>query len=203
MANASVKISVDPTKVVQATAVGDSITAGFGPSPPTGIGGYRYPLYLANPGLTFSGTMFAVGYHEGYSGFTIEQISAVVLPLLDTVLVPTAILLTAGTNNINGSGETAAATKAKLDTFIAALLAKTCVTKVLVGTIPPIAAFLAVSAAYNALILATAPAGGATYHDTTSTLVIPTDFADGLHPNTLGYAKMAALWGVAVQAQLF
>lgn len=175
-----------------ALAVGDSITAGA----PGGFGGYRAPLFAANPGLIYKGRNFSVGYHEGYGGFTIEQISAEVLPFVD-YYAPSMITLIAGTNNIAAS-ETAAAVFAKLQTLATDLKAKASVALVLVGTIPHYQAFLAVQTAYNALILGWAPPAGISVHDVTSTLIYPTDFADAVHPNTAGYNKMAALWSPAV-----
>ena len=177
-------------------AIGDSITLGGAQL----LGGYRAPLFTANPGLVYKGPMFSVGYHAGYSGYRIDQISAAVLPIID-IYAPAIVTLIAGTNNIN-QGQTAAVTFAALQVLAAAIKAKASVTNLLVGTIPPLNAFPAVQAAYNASILAWVPGAGIQVLDVSGGVIYPTDFSDALHPNTAGYAKMSAVWSPAIAAIL-
>lgn len=190
-------ISCDPSSIHTTVAVGDSITQGG----PALLGGYRAPLFRANPGLKFLGREYFVGYNEGYGGYRIDEIAAVVLPYLPSI-APDAVLLLAGTNNIF-QGQSAATAFALYQQFAIDLKAIVGVNHVLVATIPEVSTAPAVRAAYNALVMGWSPPAGITVHDISGTLIYPTDYADGLHPNQAGYDKMAIEWDTAVQAVVF
>ena len=180
-----------------AMAVGDSITLGAADN----VGGYRLPLFRANPALNLVGREWSFGYHEGWSGFTIAQISNQVLPIVDN-FAPSLILLIAGTNDLN-TGGTAAATYSALITLAQNLKAKASVQFVEIGTIPFLNSAPAAQAAYNSLILGTPnPAPGVFTNDISSSLVFPGDYSDSLHPNEVGYGKMASAWSPVVAALL-
>lgn len=177
-------------------AIGDSLTIGA----PGTTGGYRAPLFASNPAMNLVGTMWLAGYHEGYNGFRIDQISPSVLPFVD-IYTPSMIILMAGTNDI-AQGQSAASTLTELMAFVAALKAKASVDWVLVCTIPTMSTFVAESAAYNAGILGTVPPAGTVIVDASGTLIFPADFVDALHPTDAGYAKIALGMDAAVAAIL-
>jgi lysophospholipase L1-like esterase len=179
-----------------AMAIGDSITQGGAQL----IGGYRLPLFTANPGLVYKGPMWSFGYHAGYSGYRIDQISAAVLPIIDTY-APMIVTLICGTNNLI-QGQTAAVTFAAMQTFAAAIKAKASVTNVLVGTIPYLLTAPTEQATYNADIMAWSPPAGIAVYDVSGGVNYPADFSDSLHPNTVGYAKMEAVWNTPIAALL-
>ena len=190
-------ISCDPASIHATMSVGDSLTLGA----PSNLGGFRAPIFKANPGIKFVGRQFSVGYNEGYSGYRIDQIAAVVLPIKDD-FSPDAILFIAGGNDIL-QGQSAAATLTELFQFADDLMAKASIDNVLIGTIPFLITNPTVQADYNAGILAATPAAGITCHDISSTLIYPTDFADALHPNQIGYQKMGIEFSSAIQAVLY
>ena len=188
-------ISCDPASIHSTVCVGDSITQG------ALLGGYRPPLFKADPGLKMIGRNYLVGFHEGYGGYRIDEIAAVVLPYLPSIS-PDTVLLLAGTNNIF-QGQSAATAFALYEQFAIDLKAVSGVNHVLVATIPNVATAPAVRTAYNALVMAWSPPAGITVHDISSTLIYPTDYTDGLHPNQIGYQKRAIEWNTAVQAVVF
>ena len=197
-ARAASFISCDPASIHTTIAVGDSITLGG----PGLVGGYRAPLFRANPGLKLVGRLFSYGYHEGHSGLRIDEISALVLPIIPS-FAPSVILLLAGTNNLN-QGQTSAVAFPLLQQFAIDLKAFPSVSHVLVATIPYLNSQPVQQGLFNASILSWAPPAGITVHDICGTLVYPADFADALHPSTAGYQqKMEPAWSTAVQAVVF
>lgn len=182
--------------------IGDSITFGsIGLDTVGVIGGYRAPLFVANPGMIAAGSFFAYGYHNGYRGLRIDEMSPLALVAVPK-FAPSMILLMAGTNDIN-QGESGAATFIELQNFAIAIKANSGVDQLLVSTIPWLNAAHTQESAYNAAILAWSPPAGIQVVDASGALIYPTDFAaDGLHPITIGYAKMAAGWSPAVSALL-
>ncbi len=176
-------------------AVGDSLTQGATEL----VGGYRLPLFGLNPGLILVGRNYSSGFHEGYGGYTINQISATVLPIVDT-FAPSLILLMAGTNDI-ALGQDAASTLVEYMQLANDFKAKASVAYVIMSTIPYLFTHIAEQTAYNAALLATIPPAGIIITDASGTLTYPADF-NGSHPNLAGYAKMAIGWDPSVNALL-
>lgn len=188
-------INVDPAFVATAMFIGDSITTG------APDGGFRVPIFNANPGLDLKGQFDFKGRHESISGFRIDQIAPIALAAIDFYL-PKVALVMAGTNDIN-QGQSGASTLTEMQTFATDILAKPSVDIVLVSTIPYLNAFPVEQAAYNAGLLAWAAPAGITVTDTTFNLVFPGDFFDGLHPNSAGYTKIANNWIPVIQSVVF
>ena len=195
--NSIVKISCTPGSTANFVPVGDSLTLGY----PSQVGGYRAPLFAANPGCIMQGRFSTFGLCEGYNGATISTISAAVLPYLPLLLpAPKYILLIAGANDLV-AGTTPAATLTLLENFITAMFAaQASISKILVGT-TPVGANGFGQSTYDALILGISMTNVITV-DVSGTLVYPTDYDDGSHPSIAGYAKMAAQWSPAVAALL-
>jgi lysophospholipase L1-like esterase len=182
-------------------AIGDSITMGS-----DGAGGYRLPLAALEPTLRMVGTQTTGGggHHEGVSGAHISDLRELVLPRVADQ-APTTILLIAGTNDIILAAATVPDILTDLVLLAEQLLALPSVTRVLVGTIPPrdvgdplkdetdafnagiAAAFAAASNGINVVDVC----GGLTFSG-------PDEMADGVHPNTAGYADMAARWAAVL-----
>jgi lysophospholipase L1-like esterase len=188
--------------------LGDSITWGEGSS--TG-NGYRGPLWdkLAADGhpLDFVGTLRGGSMsdpdNEGHSGYRIDQIAA----LADASLTryrPNVVTLEIGTNDLNGNYQPSTAT-ARLKSLVNQITAA-------VPDAPVLVASLVVStsgteeqyrAAYNQAIpqiVSEAQAAGkhVAYVDMSS--LTTADLADTLHPNDMGYQKMADAFHRGIQA---
>ncbi len=187
--------------------LGDSITRGFKSSSDDG---YRGPLYkaLVDEGnvLDFvgsqrSGAMFDPDV-EGYNGYRIDQIAALVNEKL-TTYHPNLITLHIGTNDIGQSYQVSTAPQ-RLASLIDQILAVdpkiTIIVAQLICNATP--AIQALTDAYNskipAIIAERAKAGKHVSMVSMSALT-PADLADGLHPNDDGYQKMAEAWNAAIQ----
>jgi len=213
--------------------LGDSITDGLGG---TG-GGYRDRLHLLlnNAGDSFnlvgSATDNATAallasdqhYHEGHSGYRIDQIEGNLTGIVSSApaqdtnngghwfdggiavgrapVFPDLILLHIGTNDA-----TQGRSPAQMQTSLQSLLTKIRVTRpnaqVIVASLirrTDNANLEATQVSYNSAIPGIVAAQGANFHflDMHSVLV-PSDLVDGLHPNQTGYNKMADAWIPAV-----
>ncbi len=187
--------------------LGDSITRGF---KSTSDDGYRGPLYAAlkNRGVALdfvgsqrAGSMFDPDV-EGYNGYRINQIAA----LVDTALAtyhPNLITLHIGTNDFGQNYQVATAPKrlaALLDQIITDDPKVTILVAQLVCNATPSVQTLidAYNAKVAAIVQARAKAGKHVYLVSMKALTAA-DLADGLHPNDAGYQKMADAWDAAIQ----
>lgn len=207
------EVSAPPTDrmaTAAATAVplrimplGASSTVGGG-SPATA--GYRGPLQelLARDGVAVD----LVGSyrdgpasvrdrdHEGHGGATIADLEPSVRGWIRQS-APDVVLLHAGTNDLlHGVG--AAVTAQRLDTLLGAIAAESAAHVVVAGVWAPLPQRTAARAEFARLaagVVARRRALGQsiTYVDT-STLLRPSEFADGLHANAGGYQRIAAMW---------
>jgi lysophospholipase L1-like esterase len=191
---------------VRVMPLGDSITDGFNVP-----GGYRISLWqqLAAGGYTvdFTGSGFngpaALGDHdhEGHSGWRIDQLDANIVTWLRNTN-PHTVLLHIGTNDLNQNFDIANA-PARLSALIDKILANAPGVELFVAQITPETnpALEARVQAYNAAIPAIVAGKGARVHlvDLHSPLTTA-DLADGVHPNTNGYNKMANVWYAALRS---
>lgn len=185
--------------------LGDSITDGAGAP-----GGYRARLYslLTNAGFNvdFVGTLTdnsAPGLpdpdHEGHSGWTIDQISSIIDGVFSKVSDPDIILLLIGTNDYGTGYDTPNAIN-RLENLVARMatnrpFAKIIVANLLVRGEPY---NTQIQTTFNPYVAAMADRqrtlGREVYFDDIRSAVPLSDFPDQLHPNALGYAKMATNW---------
>ncbi|KAF2666862.1 SGNH hydrolase, partial [Microthyrium microscopicum] len=184
--------------------LGDSITFGIGS---TGQNSYRAGLYkkltdagasVTMVGSTKSGN-FAQNSHEGWSGYTITQISKKADNSLSKK--PNVVLLMAGTNDMP-RGDVQSAGKnlgALIDKLVAALPEST----ILVATLTPLNMAQGKVDEFNKMIPGiVADRAKAGKHVAVASLaaVAKNELADGVHPNDAGYAKMATAWFGAIEA---
>jgi lysophospholipase L1-like esterase len=215
--------------------LGDSITEGFGG---TG-GGYRARLHLLlnNAGdsfnlvgsLTSNSTPALVAsdqhYHEGHSGFRIDQIEGDLTglvssdPAFDTSngghwldggiavgrppIFPDLILLHIGTNDAN-QGRTSTQMQASLQSLLTKIRTTRPNAQVIVASLilrTDNAGREATQMSYNSAIPGIVAAQGANFHFLDMHAVLgPGDLNDGLHPTQAGYDKMADAWISVVHA---
>ncbi len=173
--------------------LGDSITYGY-PVP----GGYRLPLYqlLTNAGYSvdFTGTQTDNGApglpdpdHEGHPGWTIRGINAIAPDVLASTDDPDVILLLIGVNDYNQNDDIANA-HTRLQ-GPANLLATTLE--------PQDAEIQTTFNPFVPMIASNEQAlGRQVYFDDLRSALTTNDLADGLHPNQIGYNKMATNWFV-------
>ncbi|MFN3652501.1 MAG: Ig-like domain-containing protein [Armatimonadota bacterium] len=200
--------------------LGDSITYGVYTAGDFGTGGYRRLLWqqLTAAGWSpdFVGTQ-ASGLadfdrdHEGHNGWTIEHLSGGVTSWLSAAQ-PDVILLTAGTNDLSGVSPEVAA--GRMATLLDTIHAARPQAQVLLATLPRVVPgnFLIRDPQYvvdfnarlPALVNARAAAGQKVrlVDLYTRANLLDSDFADGVHPNASGYAKIAAVWYQELSALL-
>lgn len=198
--------------------LGDSITRGNDV-----LGGYRSPLstLLTNwlDTFTFVGSatdnattnLTAAGqtHHEGHGGYTISAggagnlYSNLVTWIGPSGAAPDRILLMIGSNDINLSYDKANA-PARLSALIDLIYFYRPSVKLYVASIIPNGLgkesdVLAYNAAIPGIVASNQVLGRSVVyvpmHDALST---NTDLADGLHPNAVGYQKMAQVWNEAL-----
>lgn len=185
--------------------LGDSITFGLG-SP----GGYRAPLYnlLTNAGfkVDFVGTQTNNGApelpdpdHEGHSGWRIDQINSILESLFNKVADIDIILLLIGTNDYGTEYDTPHAID-RLENLVARMATNRPFARIIVANL------LEREEPYNTWIQATfnplipdmverqQALGREVYFDDIRSAVPLSDLPDQLHPDALGYAKMATNW---------
>jgi lysophospholipase L1-like esterase len=193
--------------------VGDSITYGIPVA-----GGYRAPLYrlLTNGGynVDFVGTQTGNGTpslpdpdHEGYSGWRIRDIDSIILNVLNAVPAPDIILLLIGTNDYGGNDDPGHATN-RLEALIVKMANTRPNARIIVANL------LARGEPYDTQIRTTfnpllpgicerqRALGRQVFFNDLRSAVPLSDMPDNLHPNQLGYNKMATNWFAAIQAIL-
>jgi lysophospholipase L1-like esterase len=190
--------------------LGDSITVGVG-SP--GLGGYRYHLwevFVRNEwNAVFVGSQSsgppALGSpeHEGHGGWRIDQIDAEIDGWLDAH-PPDVILLMIGTNDCLANYQFATV-RQRMEHLIDKILRRRPDAYLVVSTLFPIA-----EAAANARVrqfnhflpdvveIRAVKGHNILLVDMADLLNPGRDFVDGIHPNSVGYAKMADLWLLAL-----
>ncbi|MCJ1396209.1 hypothetical protein MMC18_009098 [Xylographa bjoerkii] len=186
--------------------LGDSITNGF---QSTDGNGYRLDLVqdLTNNTVNMIGSVHAGtmpdNNNEGHDGATIIEIASNATASL--LLLPTVVLLMAGTNDMDKNVSTATAPD-RLGALIDQIFAACPNTTVLVAQVTPSgkntteALILSYNAAIPGVVAQRANAGmRVAVVDMYDALSFPADFTDYLHPNDGGYKKMADAWYVGLQ----
>jgi lysophospholipase L1-like esterase len=183
--------------------LGDSITYGIGS---TGSNSYRADLYkkltAAGAAVDFIGSKrsgnFAQPNHEGWSGYTITQISSMSERSLPKK--PNVVLLMAGTNDMPRGDAKGASSK--LGTLIDKLVTAVPDSVVLVATLTPLGMAQAAVDTFNRevpIVVKSRADNGKKVAVVSFAAVKKTDLADGVHPNDAGYAKMADAWFKGVE----
>jgi lysophospholipase L1-like esterase len=196
----------EPCKILP---LGDSITFGLGYS-----GGYRVELFskalAADQEITFVGSVMngpsmvdGVSFprnNEGHSGWKIDQLlSLIPAPALSDE--PHIILLMIGTNDVAQNDDLSNAPE-RLDGLLGELIAEVPDALIVVAQITPLSfggsGVMAYNAALPAIVEARAEAG-----EHVMLVDMNTDFptsllGDGVHPNQMGYERMAEVWYDAI-----
>jgi len=208
---ASSLISAAPVKIMP---LGDSITRGGGSS---GEAGYRRPLYhmLTNAGydVVFTGSLingtppdFDID-HEGHGSYRADQVRDTVYDWLNAHDAD-ILLLHIGTNDIAGGNQEVAEVAGILDEIdrwktdhgadLSVVIAR--IVLRYDGNDPTTVAY---NDAVESLVNSRIAAGDDLYLvDMEHALSYPTDLRDGVHPNDIGYVKMAGVWFDALTAIL-
>lgn len=190
--------------------LGDEITSGTIP------GGYRDPLYQkwAAAGQTFqfvgkltnfsTPTLDAAGqqHHDGYANMAILGVDWYYPDMLAEMPRPDKVLLLVGTYDFTmfHSPQDQAEAINRLDTLLSHLTATLPNATFYVGNLLPRADpyyETQIQTLFNPLVPDVAARHGAVAVDLHSALTLA-DLADGLHPNALGYEKLAQAWYGAV-----
>jgi lysophospholipase L1-like esterase len=139
--------------------------------------------------------------HEGHSGWRIDQLDANIVAWLRNSN-PRTILLHIGTNDVNQDYDLANA-PARLSALIDRIRANAPLVELFVAQITPETnpTLEARVQAFNAAIPGLVTQKGPRTHLVDMHSAITTaDLADGVHPNSAGYDKMAARWYSALQS---
>jgi lysophospholipase L1-like esterase len=188
--------------------LGDSITNGFGSTNDAGYRGAFYNLATENAdnvvdmiGSVRSGDAKDAD-HEGHNGAKIADISSFAEPVLPQR--PNVVLLHAGTNDM-GSDANAVGAVNRLMSLVDMIITKCPDATLLVARITP-STNSGTQARINAFNDGVEDALKSRADDGKKVLVMymdealsTADLGDGLHPNDLGYIKMAAVWWDGVQ----
>jgi lysophospholipase L1-like esterase len=189
--------------------LGDSITLGLSVA-----GGYRAPLYqlLSNSGqsVDYIGTQTGNGaaslpdpQHEGYSGFTIRGIDSVLTTTFRLVVAPDVVLLLLGVNDYRASDDIAHATN-RLEALVVRMATNWPNVRIIVASLTPVSEPLntQIQTTYNPLLPGMCERqralGRQVYFTDMYSAVPLADMPDQLHPNQLGYNKMATNWFAAI-----
>ena len=193
--------------------LGDSITLGVGAA-----GGYRAPLYqmILSAGYTpdFVGTQTGNSApslpdpeHEGYSGALIENIDAMLPMMFGALPQPDVILVLLGVNDFRIGAETATATN-RLEALVVRLATNWPNSKIIVASLTAIPDpwNTQVQMLYNSLLPGMcerqSSLGRNIYFTDMYNAVPLADMPDQLHPNELGYTKMATNWFSSIMAAI-
>lgn len=205
------ELSICDARPLRIMPLGDSVTHGA-----TVEGGYRTALWQRllseRPEIDFVGSQFhgPVGIdrdHEGHPGKAIQYIREEVRDWLNTSR-PHIILLMIGTNDVLfPEVHEFPIAAARLDALVGQITVISPSSELIVAAIPPLADPQANERAsvfaqeVQAIVNMRAAQGRrVAYVDMYSALAM-TDLADGVHPNAMGYEKMADVWYEAI-AQL-
>ncbi|HEX6765050.1 MAG TPA: SGNH/GDSL hydrolase family protein [Polyangiaceae bacterium] len=191
--------------------LGDSITDGL-----VVPGGYRIELFhlalqamkhITYVGGSVNGPTMVDGVtfprsHEGHSGWTISQIDGIV-PSPALGVNPHIILLHIGTNDMRG-GVNGASTR--LGTLIDQIIMAQPNALLVVSNIVPYPAESTSVTTYNAAVpgvVQMRAQAGKHILFVDQFMGFPTsELQDGIHPNTMGYARMARAWYAAISSYL-
>ena len=189
--------------------LGDSITSGEGFA-----GGYRNKLWdnlvAANVPVDFVGSQFngqsSLGDkdNEGHPGFRIDELSAGADGWALSYH-PSVVLLMAGTNNVLQGDPAFSNGPAQLSALIDILAARLPDANIVVASLTPLAdsTYEQRVQAFNAQvpgIVSQKMAEGKKVHFLDMHAVVPaSDLSDGIHPNSVGYGKMADAWFGVIQ----
>lgn len=212
--------------VVTVMPIGDSITVGVGDAE---MGGYRQ-VVKANLGsqINFLGRKgdgaFVDNENEGWGGFTIKNLrDETITTIPQHTGFGQVILLTAGSNEfiwtpnptIDGAQARVNAALADMHSLLWNTVSAAPNSTVFVSTIPAIRDWFhpentyqypeveMYNAALPALVDEFSDLGYKTrFVDTMSSLHLQNDFADGVHPNDAGYAKIGQAWTNALNTVL-
>ncbi len=185
---------------VRVMPLGDSITDGL-----TVPGGYPIDLWqkfvASGYKVDFVGSQsngpgeLGDHDHEGHSGWTIAQIDSNVVNWLHTY-TPHTILLHIGTNDIYGSDPGGA--PARLSTLLDHITATSPDAEVFVAQIIPLSFDDSIVRTFNAaipsIVQSKVSAGKHVHLVDMYDAITTADLADGVHPNAVGYGKMANVW---------
>jgi hypothetical protein len=142
--------------------------------------------------------------HEGHVGWTTTRMQPFITGWVARQH-PDVILLQVGTNDLI-AGISAAATAQRLDTVLTDIGAVSHAYVIVAGVWAPLPAHALARAQYSRLAAEVVSrhraAGQATTFVDTSTLLAPTDLFDGLHPDAVGYRKIATIWERAIRSHL-
>ena len=187
--------------------VGDSITQG---SPDFDRGGFRQGLLetataagrtIDYVGSQVNGT-FVDPVHEGYGGYKIHEIEAIIGAKMLTYQ-PQGVILLAGTNDAYNN-YVFASVAARYTTLLNTLYTYGPPDWVLCGLLPPItgtaeqARVVSFNAQLPAVIAAQVAMGRRVYLVPGPSYITAAQEDDGVHPNTEGYAILAASWYAAI-----
>ncbi|MFD7028154.1 FG-GAP-like repeat-containing protein [Streptomyces sp. NPDC059917] len=190
--------------------LGDSITEGVGsPSP---FAGYRQPLWNLMAGQTrylpdLVGSRALGNFpdpdHNGNSGWVVEDVRAKINEW-QTAANPDVVLLHLGINDIRQSGSDPVAAANRLSTLVDGIQArKPGVTVLVQGLLTDTVGQEQRAATFNSVLRgqeASRRAAGQHFRFVEPPkLDAATELADGLHPNTLGYDKMARAFNGAIE----
>ena len=200
-----------PARPLHILPLGDSITWGY-PDPST-TGGYRLPLSQlltnANFRMDFVGTQSSPApgllypFHEGHSGYRIDQINDGLLTWVNSVASPDIILLLIGTNDLGQNHDTTNAIT-RLDGLVSNITSNFPNAKVVVANLTTRTGSTdsLINTLFNpfvpGLVARHAANGEQVYFLDMHSALTLADLGDGLHPNPGGYAKMGKQWYNAI-----
>ncbi len=203
---ASPPASAESNGGVRVMPLGDSITDGFNVP-----GGYRIDLWrrmaAAGNAVDFVGSGFngpanlGDHDHEGHSGWRIDQLDANVEGWL-RASAPRTVLLHIGTNDVNQNHDLANA-PSRLSALIDKIRVNAPTVELFVAQITPESdptRESRVRAFNDAVPGVVAQKGPRTHLVDMHSALTTADLADGVHPNSGGYDKMAARWYSALQS---
>jgi hypothetical protein len=143
--------------------------------------------------------------HEGHAAWTMRRMQPFITGWVARQH-PDVVLLQVGTNDLL-TGTSATVTAQRLDALLTTMSAAASNAYVIVaGVWAPLPAHALARAQFSRLASDVVDrhraAGQATTFVDTSTLLTSTDLFDGVHPNAVGYRKIAGIWERAIRSYL-